>query len=171
MQAHFSLKNHEGFCDIGVQHPTSVLPRESRHFVCMGPARAVRKVTLKVSCLSLLLAMRLLPALLLPLRSRRLVGGALDTQRTPRLLVCYMPCWVRAWAGGSSPRPNPSLLLQPGELWVGDASFTAHDEYWPLAPWEVEDPSLVPVRESSPEFLPGWSRARRSASLLDDDAL
>jgi len=51
---------------------------------------------------------------------------------------------------------------------VGDASFTAHDEYWPLAPWEVEDPSLVPVRESSPEFLPGWTRARRSATSLDD---
>ncbi|PRW44333.1 Glucose-6-phosphate 1-epimerase [Chlorella sorokiniana] len=101
--AHFSMQNLEGFCDIGVQHPTAVLPCESRHFVTMGPARAVRKVT-----------------------------------------------------------------LQPGELWVGDASFTAHDDYWPLAPWEMEDPTLVPVRESSPEFLPGWTRARRSASVLDD---
>lgn len=171
MQAHFSLKNHEGFCDIGVQHPTSVLPRESRHFVCMGPARAVRKVTLKVSCLSLLLAMRLLPALLLPPAEPppgwRGVGHATHATAAGVLYALLGARPGRRFI----PRPNPSLLLQPGELWMGDASFTAHDEYWPLAPWEVEDPSLVPVRESSPEFLPGWSRARRSASLLDDDAL
>ncbi len=48
MQAHFSIENKEGFCDIGVQHPTTVAPRESRHFVCVGPARVVRKVTLQV---------------------------------------------------------------------------------------------------------------------------
>lgn len=69
------------------------------------------------------------------------------------------------------PAPLPLLSSQPGEVWVGDAAFTAHDEYWPLAPWEVEDPSCVPVRESSPEFLPGWSRARRSASVIGDDDL
>jgi hypothetical protein len=31
--------------------------------------------------------------------------------------------------------------------------LTAHDEYWPLPAWEVEDPSGVPVPEPTPELL------------------
>lgn len=71
LQAHFSIENKQGFCDIGVMHPTSVAPRESRHFVCMGPARAVRKVTLQVGSVLPLLP-RLLPPL--PLRLLRCRG-------------------------------------------------------------------------------------------------
>ena len=47
-QAHFRIDNLEGFRDIGIQHPTGVVPAEARRFVCLAAARAVRKVTLQV---------------------------------------------------------------------------------------------------------------------------
>lgn len=174
LQAHFSIENKQGFCDIGVMHPTSVAPRESRHFVCMGPARAVRKVTLQVGSVLPLLLPRLLQLLHCcrgaEACARSLVWGLHDAACIARI-QCRLLLLLKGIPAPLIPALCPLLPPQPGEVWVGDAAFTAHDEYWPLAPWEVEDPSCVPVRESSPEFLPGWSRARRSASVIGDDDL
>lgn len=43
--------------------------------------------------------------------------------------------------------PHPPFTLppvaapQPGELWMGEMVLTAHNQYWDLPPWELDDPA------------------------------
>lgn len=37
--------------------------------------------------------------------------------------------------------------LQPGAVWVGEMVLTAHDRYWELPAWELEETDGVPIPE------------------------
>jgi len=43
--------------------------------------------------------------------------------------------------------------------------LTAHDRYWDLPAWELEDPSSVPIPQQNPDEMP--TLRRRAASLAE----
>lgn len=82
------------------------------------------------------------------------------------------PHEARRFVGLAAARAVRRVTLQPGESWVGEMTLEAHDEYWPLPPWELGDAEGIPTPDPRPELLPGY-RGRRSGGGggLDTDDL
>jgi len=62
-----------------------------------------------------------------------------------------------------------TVKLQPGETWRGEATITAHNEYWELPPFEEEDPSTVPVPPRDQALPPKMQRGGDLPDLYDED--
>lgn len=62
----------------------------------------------------------------------------------------------------ASARGVRTVTLQPDETWVGEMIITAHDRYWALPAWELEDSSGVPIPKQDSEQMPTL-RPRRSS--------
>lgn len=58
------------------------------------------------------------------------------------------------------------VKLAPGEIWKGEVTLTAVNEYWPLPPFEKENPSTVPVPPRE-EALPPGKRRDGDGSAMD----
>lgn len=171
LQAHFQVLNKQGFSDIGVQHPASVAPREARGFVTLASARAVRKVELQVGRGAVLCHGREQWAAVLWADH---CGGPPARQAEPLLCTSRLhkpppgnlPRHAPHLPACSPASPPPLLPPQPGEIWIGEMIVTAHDRYWDLPAWELDDPTGVPIpRELADALLP----RRPSTFMLDED--
>ena len=64
------------------------------------------------------------------------------------------------------PRTHAPPAPQPGEVWVGEMVVSAHDEYWRLPAWELEDGSGVPIPDPTWEMVHPRREKQRSEELL-----
>lgn len=80
------------------------------------------------------------------------------------------PAEARRFVCLASARAVRRVTLQPGAVWEGEMQVAAHDRYWDLPAWELENPAGVPVPDQSPEMLPPRRRGG-AASLLDAEDL
>jgi hypothetical protein len=64
-------------------------------------------------------------------------------------------------------RSRPERLA-PGDTWFAEAQITAYNDYWPLAPFEKDDPSTVPTPPAA-AALPAGRRLARAGDVAYDD--
>ncbi|KAL4418726.1 hypothetical protein ABPG77_001783 [Micractinium sp. CCAP 211/92] len=87
--------------------------------------------------------------------------------------AAVVPQEARHFVQMASARAVRQVTLQPGETWAGEMVLTAHDEYWPLPAWEMEDSSGVPIPDQDPEQMPTLRRRSSQAevSLLESQGI
>ncbi|KAL4428376.1 hypothetical protein ABPG75_002465 [Micractinium tetrahymenae] len=87
--------------------------------------------------------------------------------------AAVVPEEARHFVQLASARAVRQVTLQPGETWAGEMVLTAHDEYWPLPAWEMEESSGVPIPDQDPEQMPTLRRRSSQAevSLLESQGI